>query len=276
MKRYAVLGGCGFLGKTLVAEIERRGDVALTFDIAPEANVRVSVLELKAKHLHGCDEVLDLAGGLGTAETFNHVQTAVLVNVMGALNVLNVVKELRVPMRYVGLDNGWLNPYTITKNAARDFCLMYAEEYGIEVLVALTYNLFGPHQKRRPVRKIVPTFMCDLLERKVVEVWGDGEQVVDLIYAPDFARALLDCEQLSGLARIGTAAPTTVNEAARMCAEALGLRWIDYAVLHLPRRMGEPERSSTLAPVDNMPGRTPLNKALRETAAWYREHLSSL
>ena len=68
------------------------------------------------------------------------------------------------------------------------------------------------------VRKIMPTFIAQALTGTPIEIYGDGEQIMDMVYVADVAQALVD-----GLTanphithQIGTARPTTVNEIADM------------------------------------------------------------
>ena len=47
------------------------------------------------------------------------------------------------------------------------------------------YNAFGPNQSLYPIRKIIPMFAALAMRGRPLEVFGDGEQVVDLVYSPD-------------------------------------------------------------------------------------------
>ena len=135
------------------------------------------------------------------------------------------------------------------------------------------YNLYGPYQKIHPVRKIVPSFLDRLIAGHTVEIHGDGEQVVDLVYARDFAHEILQ-EHTSGVVHVGTGMPLTVNEVARLCAKALGVR--DYRVNHAMRRRGEPSGSVSLSPNGyRHVTATPVEKGLAVTARWYRERAES-
>ena len=274
--RCAVLGGEGFIGSHVCEQLLRDGHEAVVFDAAVRAedstHRRMDLLELRAEHVAGFDRIYHLAGCLGTAETFAAPEEAVRVNVLGTLRVLQAALLHRIPVTYVTLGNQWLNPYTISKNAAARFCLMYHEYEGLPVQVVVTYNVFGPRQKVQPVRKIVPEFLSRMIRGETVQVHGDGEQVVDLVYAPDLARELTR-ETDSGSLEIGTGIPVTVNEVVRLCARALGMN--DFRVEHLPLRLGEPARSVSLCSHGFRHGAaTPLLEALRVTALWYRDHLT--
>jgi nucleoside-diphosphate-sugar epimerase len=272
-ERIAILGGEGFIGRHLREAAVERGLKVRVFDVnacgeSPDS-VRLDVRDLTPDHLAGCSRVYHLAGILGTAETFDNAEETIGTNILGTLAVLKAARASSTPVTYVTLGNHWLNPYSITKNAATDLCLMFREAYGLAVQVVVTYNLYGPYQKIHPVRKIVPSFLDRLIAEQAVEIHGDGEQVVDLIYARDFAREMLQ-ERASGVVHIGTGVPLTVNEVARLCAEALGVG--DYRVRHVGARRGEPSGSVSLSPHGyRHVTATPVREGLAVTAAWYRE-----
>ena len=273
-ERIAILGGEGFVGTHLREAAEEDDTMVTVFDASVSREspdrIRLDVRDLTPDHLAGCSRVFHLAGLLGTAETFDNVEEAIRTNILGTLAVLNAAKARSIPVTYVTLGNRWLNPYTITKNAAADFCLMFREAYGLSVQVVVTYNLYGPHQKVQPVRKIVPSFLTRLIAGQPVEINGDGEQVVDMVYARDFAREILR-ERASGVVHVGTGVPLTVNRVARLCADALGVG--DYQVAHLAGRRGEPSRSVSLSPNGYRHiTATPIEQGLAVTARWYREH----
>ncbi|MDQ3812764.1 MAG: NAD-dependent epimerase/dehydratase family protein, partial [Armatimonadota bacterium] len=221
MKRLLILGGCGFLGQHLREQAKARGLTVHTMDIAG-GDIPRDILDINAEDVRGYDRVYHLAGKLGTAETFEDPVTTVKVNVIGTMKVLQAAHVAAVPVTYVTLANQWLNPYSISKNAAAQFCAMYREYYGLPVQIAVTYNVFGKFQAWQPVRKIVPEFLIRLLEGRPIELFGGGQQFVDLVYAPDLARALLDNEQ-PGVQHFGSGRSLTVRDTALLCARSLGI-----------------------------------------------------
>jgi UDP-glucose 4-epimerase len=264
-----VLGGEGFLGRHVAQVASELGHDVTSYDLA--GFPPVDVLAMTPDMVNGFDRIFHLAGRLGTHETFADPQGTVRTNILGTLNVLQCALKHRIPLTYVTLGNDWLNPYTITKNAASRFCAMYHQYYGLPVQVAVTYNCFGPGQKCFPVRKIIPQFMYCLLKRQPVDLNAGGRQVVDLVYAPDLARALLENDR-PGTRHYGTAEPITVKKTALLCAEALGISNPD--IRDTPPRPGEPLESRSLAPYP-MNIRTPLSESLRLTAEWYRRNIDS-
>ena len=271
-----ILGGNGFLGRHMTEAAREAGQKVRMFDLAPGIDYdeaeRKDILDLEPADLDGVDMVYHLAGRLGTAETFGSERRAVETNVLGTLCVLEAARISGTAVTYVTLGNTWLNPYTITKNAAADFCRMYLEYYELPVTVVVTYNIYGPYQKWAPIKKIVPTFLTTLLNENRVEINGDGEQVVDLVYAADFARELLALDS-TGTHHIGSGRAVTVNRVAEMCATALGMD--DFEMVHLPPRRGEPVGSVSLSPHSFVHiAETPYEQGLKVTADWYRSAIA--
>lgn len=269
MKKILVLGGAGFLGTHLREQAEKRQIVADYYDINSIGLNKKDKSQLTKKDLSGYDAIYDFAGVLGTHETFDIIQKAVEVNILGTLNILEKIKDLNTPYYYITLGNNWLNPYSITKNAASDFCLMYQKEFNTPIQVVATYNAYGPYQKLFPVRKIVPTFIYKLMKNEEIVINGDGEQIVDLVYAPDLANSLLDSTKV-GKVHYGTSQPLTVKQVVDECAKVLGIN--DYNLKLAPRRLGEPLNSVSLSP-RKMKYITPLSKGLKITAKWYKNEI---
>jgi len=290
MKKALVLGGSGFVGSHLVELLQKKKYKVDIFDVVePHAfsfcgkfykggidNYKIleSVVKLVKPKV-----IFDCSGILGTAETFEHIGTAVDVNIKGTLNVLEVAKKYKIPMVYIGLTNEWLNPYTITKRAAEKFCLMYAREFKMKVAVLKGLNAYGPRQHWKKVRKIAPTFITLALENKPLIINGNGIQVVDMIHSTDLSEMMIrmyekgTCwgKSIDG----GTGVPMTVNEVAE---KIIKLTKSKSKIVHKKMRIGEPEMAITLA----KPGDTrqlldfypqiSFEDGMKQTIDWYRKN----
>ncbi|MBI2031570.1 MAG: SDR family NAD(P)-dependent oxidoreductase [Candidatus Levybacteria bacterium] len=286
-----VTGGRGFIGSHLVDRLSRDGYKVITFD---NSTKQIPTGETSIKHIQGdiADEeeikravsqskyVFHLAGVLGTSETIDDPVYAVRENIFGALTVLEAIKDQgkRGTMITIGgID--WPNPYAITKKVAEDFSLMYQSEYGVDVKVVRGLNVYGPRQKHAPVRKAVPNFIVRALQNEPLEVFGDGTQILDLVYVEDMAEVMIRSMQLRSYVHhvmdAGTGKGITVNELARTI---VGLTDSRSPIMHFPMRQGEPEHSVTLGDTRTLEAigyvpSTPLVEGLRKTILWYKEHL---
>lgn len=290
MKKVLVLGGSGFIGSHLVELLQKNKYKTHIFDLAEPKGFsflgefhKGSIVDYQSLEssvaLIKPNAIFDCSGVLGTAETFNYIETAVDVNIKGTLNVLEIGRKYDIPTIYIGLTNKWLNPYTITKTAAERFCMMYAKEFKMKVAVLKGLNAYGPRQHIYKVRKIGPTFIVAALENKPIIINGNGIQVVDMIHATDLAEMMLRIYEKGTCWGMsidgGTGIPMTVNEVAQKIIKLTGSK---SKIIHKKMRRGEPEMSVTLAnPADvkqylDFYPQISFEEGMKQTIAWYRKN----
>lgn len=283
-----VTGGNGFIGSHVVDLLRQQDHAVTIFDryrkpfrddieqFAADIKDGEAVFDAVSQH----DAVINLAGILGTSETVSSPHESVAVNINGAINVYEAVRKFGKRCVQITVGNyTWNNSYAITKSTAERFGLMYNKEYGTKIVVVRGLNVYGPRQKHAPVRKVVPNFVLRALRNEPIEIYGDGKQLLDLIYVGDTAeilvRALLkDHDVYDHVIEAGSGNLVTANELAQTVIEAAKSQ---SKLVHLPMRPGEPVRSvtkgdpSTLEPLDYLP-ETSLTDGIKQTVEWYREH----
>jgi UDP-glucose 4-epimerase len=285
-----VTGGSGFIGQHVCQRLEEYGPEPVTFDRYGPAKRPVygrnhylgdvrdytSVSEA----VYHCDGVIDLAGVLGTAETFLDPRPAIAVNISGAMNVFQACQQFNKRCVYISVGNHWmLNPYAITKTTAERFALMMNKESGTEIAIVRGLHAYGPGQKTRPVRKIIPTFIMNALEDTPLTIYGDGLQVADMIYVTDLAdilcRALLlDHGVYDRVFEAGTGVRTTVLEVAEQVITAVGRGSIRHAEMRQGEEpssvvLGDPRTLAALYPA-GLPRFVGLEAGIGQTVAYYR------
>jgi nucleoside-diphosphate-sugar epimerase len=128
----------------------------------------------------------------------------------------------------------------------------------------------------------MPNFIVPLLHDKKIQMYGDGSQIMDMIYVKDVAdilvrAALMDHGVYDTAFEAGTGRLTTVYQIASIVARACNLMEdIDY-IDFLPMRPGEPENAvvvgdpTTLKPLGIEPEKlTTLEDGVWETIKYYR------
>lgn len=297
-----VTGASGFIGGWVVDALLAQGDTVLAFDHLQRFPTRAGVEQFigdtrdsVAVHeaVGACDGVIHLSGVLGTSETINNPLPSVETNIIGGLNVFQAIRAYKRRAVYITVGNYWFtNSYSITKTTAEQLAWMYNREHQTEIAVVRALNAYGPRQKAEPVRKIMPNFVIPALTGRPITIYGDGEQVMDMIHVGDVAdilvRALVEDhgqyrpdpqrnEDNPYKFEAGTGRITTVNEIARAVIDAVG----GGSVEHVAMRGGEPERSvvvgnpETLRPLygGDLPKLVALEDGVAETVEYYRKSL---
>lgn len=298
--RIGIIGGAGFIGGHVADVATERDHEVLVFDHKGRASsghevmlgdVRDStaVTELAA-HVDG---VIHLAACLGTQETIQNPRPAAETNVMGGLNFLEAITQYDIPGVYIGVGNWWMeNSYSISKHTIERYTRMFNNERGTRCNVVRLVNAYGPRQSVAPpfgpakVRKITPAFVCRALTRQDIEVYGDGEQVSDMVYVRDGALALVKALEKAAegvvfdkAVECGPPVSATVNQVAEQVIERVAdFDFPRVGVTHLPMRPGEIPGAkvtadvSTLKLVDIDPADlVDLESGLSTTVQWFVE-----
>lgn len=276
--KIGITGGSGFIGSWVAQRaidmghfpviLDRTGDLSGRAGALLETrqaalflgDVRdpVALAELAA-HVDG---IIHLAACLGTQETVDNPLPAAETNIVGGLNFLQACRQYRIPGVYIGVGNHWMeNSYSISKTTVERFVRMFNREHGTAVNVVRLVNAYGPGQSVAPpfgpakVRKITPAFVCRALTGQPIEVYGDGEQVSDMVHVSDGATALIralekaaEGQVFDRAVEVGPATSLTVNQVAEIVRQ-VAATWrvgqnLDYGsepvdIVHLPMRPGE-------------------------------------
>ncbi|MEH0657762.1 NAD-dependent epimerase/dehydratase family protein [Streptomyces stelliscabiei] len=299
--RIAVTGGAGFIGGHVVDELVARGHQPVIFDTAGRTahghpvrmgDVRdeVAMAELAA-HVDG---IIHLAACLGTQETIQNPRPATETNVKGGLNFLEAIAQYKIPGVYIGVGNHWMNnTYSISKTTVERFVAMFNKERGTRCNIVRLVNAYGPRQSVAPpfgpakVRKITPSFVCRALTGEPIEIYGDGQQVSDMVHVTDGAKALVsalekaaDGDVFDRAVEVGPANHHTVNEVAQLVIKAaVDLGYDEVPLTHLPMRPGEipgaqvTADTSTLSLVGmSADYLVDLEAGIADVVAWYAEN----
>lgn len=299
--KVGITGGAGFIGSHVVNELRTRGHEPVVFDhlgrTAHAADVfmgdvrdPIAMTELAA-HVDG---IIHLAACLGTQETIKNPRPPAETNIGGGLNFLEALAQYDIPGVYIGVGNHWMNnSYSITKTTIERFVHMYNKERGTRVNIVRVVNAYGPGQSIAPpfgpakVRKVTPAFTCRALTGQAIEVYGDGEQVSDMVHVTDTARTLVSALEAAASGTVldravecGPVEHATVNEVAgHVIKAAAGLGFAPVSLKHLPMRPGETPGASVTADTTTLPlvgidpqSLVPLDKGIAEVVAWYAEN----
>jgi UDP-glucose 4-epimerase len=293
-KRLLVTGGAGFLGSWVSTLALLHGADVTIYDIKAPVFQTFSPNKIHYHYVHEniqhgkkldklvkhSDLVIHLAGILGTDSTFNNLTGTLATNVIGSSHLLNACIKYQTPTVIPSVGNGWQNPYTISRECVADLCFMANEEFHSDFRVLRIMNAYGPGQHYNKSKKIIPSFIRHCEKEESIEIFGTGEQTIDLVFAADAATALL-LTALSGIfpkhnpVTFGLGKPISVLNAA---IKIQRLYEKSVCVSFKGKRQGEPLDSITLS--DNslfkaLTGFDPTidhEQGLSETVQWYKNH----
>lgn len=278
-------GGSGFIGSFLVDELRKIGHevFVLSLDkhckqkdhfIFADITTRNKILDLIPRF----KMVYHLAGLLGTSELINKAYDASKVNILGTINILDGALKNKTKVIYVTKPNCWLNTYSITKYAGESFVKMYHDEFRLPTVSVRWFNVYGPNQSFH-CQKAVPFFIRWALRNQPLQIWGDGEQTVDLIHARDAVRGTIvvaNEKKFEGRTiDVGSGQETTVNNLAELIIKLSNSK---STIRHNAMRPGELVGTHIKADTTelnkmNFHLNENLEKGMKETIDWYRRNL---
>jgi CDP-paratose 2-epimerase len=108
------------------------------------------------------------------------------------------------------------SPYGCTKGIADQYMLDYARTFGLRTVVFRMSCIYGPHQFGTEDQGWVAHFLIQALKEKQITIYGDGQQVRDILFVEDLVNAFVlaqkNIDRLSGQAfNIGGGAGNTVS-----------------------------------------------------------------
>ncbi len=236
----------------------------------------------------GCDLVYHFAAEAKPGESvLNPIQT-IEVNLRGSLNVIEVCRELGVPLIYpssceiygdskVPIREDFpfnpTNPYAASKAAIDRFCYTYYKCYGLNVKIVRLFNPYGPRQQ---LNKIMPTFYFKAVKGEPILVYGDGTDTRDYVYIRDIVRGLWMARNLPAgeTINLATGKATTNLEVADIIRELTQsnskIVFVDYPKVFggIKNQIGSYAKAKKLI---GWEPRTSLREGIRETVRWLKE-----
>jgi UDP-glucuronate 4-epimerase len=115
------------------------------------------------------------------------------------------------------------SPYGVTKMAAEQLCVAYAENFGLQTASLRYFTVYG--ERQRP-EMAISRLIDAALTGTPFPLFGDGRAVRDFTYVGDIARATVDAglEDLpaGAVMNVGGGDPVSMSELIDVVAEAVG------------------------------------------------------
>jgi UDP-glucose 4-epimerase len=257
MSTSLVTGGAGFIGSHVAERLVRKGHHVVVLDDLSggfEENVPEGCLFVRGSILdhdlvnrlfdeHRFDYVYHLAAY--AAEGLSHFIKRFNYNnnVIGSINLINAAVNHDVK-RFVftssiavyGAGQSPMSEelapkpedsYGIAKFAVEQELRASHEMFGLDYSIFRPHNVYGERQNVGDrYRNVVGIFMNQLLQGEPFTIFGDGEQERAFTHIDDVAPVIADAVDVPGarneVFNVGADVPFTVNQLARMVAEAMG------------------------------------------------------
>lgn len=214
-----VLGGTGFLGKTLVAQLCRSGRTVQVVGRGPApANLPTGATYVRANlgdpaSLRGlfasASEVIDLVYGSVPKTSFEDPFADIQNNLPATLAVMEELARSRVE-RFIYVSSGGtvygeasslpiseehltrpISPYGVSKLASERYADLYRICRDVPSIIARPGNAYGEHQAGNVGQGFLATAMWCCLHQKPVTIFGERGTTRDYIHVEDIATALL-------------------------------------------------------------------------------------
>jgi nucleoside-diphosphate-sugar epimerase len=262
-RRVMVTGGAGFIGSHLVEVLAERNKV-FVYDLDDlDAELVVGSLldqDLLQRTVKGMDILFHLGALPSVPRSIEDPVSSNLANQNGTLNLLMAAREAQVErVVYASSSSVYgdaprqpkredmlpapMSPYAVAKLAGEYYCQVFHRLYGLGAVSLRFFNVFGPRQDpTSQYAAVVPKFIAQAREGKMLTVFGDGEQSRDFTYVLDVVQGCLlaaTSPKADGLVmNLARGESITVNQLARMVLLGSG-RTFEGSVMHLPARPGE-------------------------------------
>ncbi|HVZ10843.1 MAG TPA: GDP-L-fucose synthase [Candidatus Paceibacterota bacterium] len=303
-KNILVTGGTGFLGRHVIAELQRSGVPKERIfvprrhqcDLRTAANCR-----LVAKNM---DVIIHLAGNVGGIG-YNQQNPARLFydNLMMGVQLMEAARERNVgkfvaigtvcsypkhtptPFSEDALWDGYPEetnaPYGLAKKMLLVQAQTYRQQYGMNAIYLIPVNLYGPHDHFEPEKShVIPALIKKIDDAKKtqapsIQVWGTGTASREFLYVEDAARAIVLAARFYNKpepVNIGAGREITIRNLVETIARLMEYRgeitWDATKPDGQPRRMLDTSRAQKEF---DFVADTDFEDGLRKTIAWYRQ-----
>lgn len=300
-----VTGGAGFIGSNLVQFLVNKGHGIVVLDdlstghqknLKPFPSVTfvkgdVRNLETVKKAMAGCDTVFHLAANISNVKSIEFPRFDAEVNILGTLNIVEAVKELKVKNLIYSSSAGIfgepyyqpinedhpcnpVSPYGVGKWAAEKEVLCLSKMYGFRAVCLRYFNVYGINQRYDAYGNVIPIFITHILKGEPISIYGDGEQTRDFVHVSDLAQANLTVAEknhVEGTFNLGFNQAVTINQLVQILREIMPEK---ITVIRTNPRPGDVRHSladtSRANKVFGYKPQTNLKEGLQSYIEWFR------
>ena len=272
-KSVLVTGGAGFIGSHLVDRLIKENVEKVTVldnlsggkieNIAQVKNnpkcafIKGDICDKKlVKELVQSSDIIFSEAASKLVVSLKNPRVDVETNVTGVFNILEAALQSDATIVHASTGSVYgssekpmkedhsKNPttiYGISKLAAEQYCLHFAQENGLKVSVIRYFHVFGPRQDYSGEAGVVPIFISRVLQKKPPIIFSGGTQIRCFTYIDDDIDATLmlaKTPKAVGQAyNVASKTRITINDLARIIIEKYGTK--NLKPIHGEKRVGE-------------------------------------
>ncbi len=303
-QRVLVTGGAGFLGRHVVAALERRSPADIFVPVRESYDLRERQAILNLLHDARPTLIIHLAasvGGIGAnrahpgdffydnlmmgAQLLHESWRGGIAKFVAIGTVCAYPKFTPIPFREEDLWNGYPEetnaPYGLAKKMLLVQSQAYRQQYGYNSIFLLPTNLYGPGDNFDPeASHVIPALIRKCLgaaERgdATIEAWGDGSPTREFLYVADAAEGIvLAAERYdeSEPVNLGSGFEISIRDLLTTIARHTGfdgqIVWDTTKPNGQPRRALNTDRAAERF---GFRATTGFDEGLRRTVEWYRQ-----
>ena len=311
MGKILVTGAAGFIGSHLAEFLLRQGHTVVGVDnyySGQKTNIELlmnypqfSFLnhDVTEKFTSDVDYIFNLACPASPVAYQRDPVATVKTNVLGAINVLELAKNIGCPILQASTSEvygdpdispqsekylGNVNPigvracYDEGKRVAETLFFDYYREYDVQIQVVRIFNTYGPRMRIDDGR-VISNFIVQALKNEPITIYGQGQQTRSFCYVSDLVAGLISMFEKSvtvrGPVNLGNPGEFSMLELAKKVVEMTGST-SELVFQELPADDPK-QRCPDISLANETLGWSPkveLSEGLKTTIDYFREELS--
>jgi CDP-paratose 2-epimerase len=274
-KKIAITGGAGFLGSNLALRLNELGYLVVCVDDFSrkgsyensgtlEKNGIEVIQEDFARYTYpeGITNVFHLAAQVTVTDSFENPYHDFKTNAIKTVQLLDQLKHFENPPFVVCTSTNkvygepyqvevdeshplvFQSPYALSKAISEQYVIMY-NQMGVPGSVSRNSCIYGPLQHGIEGQGWIAYIAHRMMHDKQITVFGDGNQVRDVLHVSDWVEAMIAILERGGSGDIwniggGPDNQISVNDAIAKLGKIIGMEGLD--VVYVRKREGDQDR----------------------------------